>query len=1393
MSTEGGEGGDARPPAPAVAPPQAVSLSAGLHGAVVPFNHDQDDWSEYVERLEHYFAANDIVSADKQRAILLSAVGPPTYRLIRTLVSPDKVTDFTYSVLVEKARAHFNPKPSPIVKRYEFNTRRQGENEAVATYVAELRKIAEFCDYGPVLADMLRDRLVCGIANKTVQRRLLQEPALSFEKALDLALSAEAAEKDSRRLTGGADDKDLPAPVEHVKDRPTPRNKGNRYRRANPPQQPQQQGSHNSGKPDCYRCGSQHKQQDCPFKHYECHHCHKKGHLAKVCRQKKRESPPVPEQANMVEDEYSMFRVGSGRVKPLYATVTVNGIPLSMEVDTGASVSIISLETFQTIQNGDAILELKESNVRLQTYTGESIGTRGLTQVPVTHHGQTLSLPLTVTEGKGPTLLGRDWLEALRLDWRTIFTIGINTTLQSVLEEHSEVFRDELGKLQGVEAKIYVEEGACPRFEKSRPVPFAIREKVEEELSRLQALGVIQPVRFSDWAAPIVPVLKSDGRVRICGDYKVTINRAARLEKYPIPRIEELFASLAGGKTFSKLDLSHAYLQVPLDETSRRLVTINTHKGLFEYQRLPFGIASAPSIFQRVMENLLKGIPRVCVYLDDILVTGSTEEEHLSNLAQVLERLGTAGMRLKREKCAFMLDSVSYLGHVISSEGLRTGDLKVKAIVDAPDPKDLSELRSFLGMVNYYGKFLPNLATTLSPLYRLLRQSSAWRWGPKQKKAFRHVKKLLQSNRVLTHFDDRLPLLLECDASPYGLGAVLSHRMTDGTERPVCFASRTLTKAEQNYSHLDKEALAIIFGVKKYHQYLYGRPFEIKTDHKPLTHIFHESKGVPSMASGRIQRWALLLAAYDYRIHYRQGKANANADALSRLPLPSQNVHTPQPAELVHLMEHLSATPLSSAQIKAWTDGDPTLSQVRRWVQEGWPEQESESASREELLPYFRRKWELGVEEGCLVWGCRVVVPRVGRDLALQMIHEAHPGIVRMKSLARSYIWWPGLDKDIETCVKKCTICQSSRKDPPSAPIHPWPVPDKPWSRIHIDYAGPLEGKMFLLMTDAYSRWMEIHETHTSTSAATIHLLRRSFASLGLPEVIVSDNATAFTSSEFKDFLNRNGIRHILTPPYHPSSNGLVERSVQTFKEGLKRLKKGSLATRLTRFLFKYRITPHSSTGVSPAELMYGRKLRSPLDLLKPHPTNPANNTQNGQEAARDAQATPRSFSAGDCVYVRNYGDGPRWLPGRVVQTEGSVLYRVQLNDGRVQRRHIDQLRSRIADSADSTPQPDLELDGELPMGNSQLTDQETVTNSQDPSPDISTGTTDVPEPDISAEARPAESRSGTDELVPNTDPSQEVIPSEESPGPPSESLPTTVRRSTRVRQPPLRYDGSMH
>ena len=256
---------------------------------------------------------------------------------------------------------------------------------------------------------------------------------------------------------------------------------------------------------------------------------------------------------------------------------------------------------------------------------------------------------------------------------------------------------------------------------------------------------------------------------------------------------------MAGGKSFTKLDLAHAYTQIPLDELSKQYVTINTHKGLFRYNRLPFGVPAAPSIFQRTMEGLLQGIPYVSIYLDDILITGKSDEEHLATLDKVLSRLEEAGLRLKRSKCAFMLPSVEYLGHKISAKGLQPTGEKVRAVNEAPPPNNVSQLRSFLGLVNYYGKILPHLASTLKPLYSLLQKTKSFCWGPGQDKAFKEAKKLLTSQNLLAHFDATRELVLSCDASPYGLGAVLSHRALDGTDQPIAFASRTLSKAEQRY------------------------------------------------------------------------------------------------------------------------------------------------------------------------------------------------------------------------------------------------------------------------------------------------------------------------------------------------------------------------------------------------------------------------------------------------------------------------------------------------------------------------------------------------------------------------------------------------------------------
>ena len=440
---------------------------------------------------------------------------------------------------------------------------------------------------------------------------------------------------------------------------------------------------------------------------------------------------------------------------------------LPMEATTGASLSIISEETYCSLTKTPALLP---TQARLHTYTGELLPVLGSITVPVHHNHQQKILPLLVVKGGGPSLLGRDWLQHLHLDWKTIHQVCLIDVLHAVLDRYAGVFQEELGTLQGTKVKLLVDSSVPPKFCKPRPVPFAVRQKVETELQCLQDESVIEPVQFSQWATPIVPVVKQDGTVRICGDYKATINRALKSEVYPLPRIEDLFAAMAGGQLFSKIDLSHAYQQLVLEEESQKLVTITTHKGLFKYNRLPFGISTAPTVFQCVIENLLQGLKYVAVYLDDILITGRSRVEHLKILEEVLNQLEKAGMRLKKSKCKFLMTEIEYLGHRITKEGLKPTQLKVRALAQAPRLKNVSELKAFLGLVNYYGKFLPNLSTTLAPLHKFLMKGARYQWSQNHQSAFDIVKSQLASSKVLVHYDSDIDLVLSCDASPYGVG-----------------------------------------------------------------------------------------------------------------------------------------------------------------------------------------------------------------------------------------------------------------------------------------------------------------------------------------------------------------------------------------------------------------------------------------------------------------------------------------------------------------------------------------------------------------------------------------------------------------------------------------------
>nr|CDJ82258.1 RNA-directed DNA polymerase (reverse transcriptase) and Integrase domain containing protein [Haemonchus contortus] len=636
------------------------------------------------------------------------------------------------------------------------------------------------------------------------------------------------------------------------------------------------------------------------------------------------------------------------------------------------------------------------------------------------------------------------------------------------------------------------------------------------------------------------------------------------------------------------------------------------------------------------MDTLTAGLEGTAAYLDDIIVTGKSIEEHNSRLEAVFRRIQDFGFRLRLEKCSLLHTEIRYLGFIIDAEGRRPDPTKIEAIQRMPIPKDVSQ-------------------------------------------------KTLKSDLLLAHYDPTLPSIVAADASNYGIGAVLSQRFPDGREKAVYHASRALTPAQKKYSQIEKEALAILFAVQKFHRFIHGRHFTLRTDHKPLIAIFGTRKGVPVYTANRLQRWATMLLNYNFSIQYVKTSEFGQADALSRLI----GLHSPEPEDRViasvdadlcaEVMGSCRELPVSFGSVQAATTADHTLTQVIGYIRSGkWPKVNRESS----FWPYYNRRESLSTIGSCLLTSNRLVIPKSLQRRVLQVLHKAHPGQTRMKMLARSYVYWPSMEEDIEKLVRNCTTCAQQAKNPVKTELQSWPKPLTPWTRVHADFAGPLDGNFYLVIVDAFSKWPEIIQMNSITTSATIKAFSKVFAQFGNPQTLITDNGTQFTSAAFVDFCRRRGIKHVRSPPFHPQSNGQAERFVDTFKRGLAKLKGEEPTTEaLQAFLMAYRSTPCPSgpNHLSPAENFLGRRIRTELDLIMPSSEDSTGrrDTKMEDQFNKHHGAKPRHFDVDDAVFAKDYRQAKTtWTPGIIVRRLGNVMFQVRCGNS-LWTRHANQLRPR--------------------------------------------------------------------------------------------------------------------
>lgn len=809
--------------------------------------------------------------------------------------------------------------------------------------------------------------------------------------------------------------------------------------------------------------------------------------------------------------------------------------------------------------------------------------------------------------------------EAIKSESEVINELDINTQLSQsdiaklrrLMWTYTDVMSKgdlDIGRTDLVEHHIDTEAAdpiRLPPYRKS----FKEREELIKLVRKLKGQEIIRD-SVSPWASPVVLVRKRDGSWRFCVDWR-KLNKVTKKDSTPLPRIDDTLDRLSGAKFFTKIDLTSGYYQVELDEESKEKTAFETPDGHYEFNRLGMGLCNAPATFQRLMYKVLGNLmwTHSMAYLDDIVIFSKTFEEHIVHLEQVFEKLREAGLKVKPKKCSIAHRRLQYLGHIVDADGVRPDPANVEALTNYPQPKNVKQIQQFLGICGYYRRFINDFASLAKPLTALIHKNAKWEWSSQCTDSFIKLRSYLLQYPLLRHPDFSKPFMIYTDASAFGIGAILKQLDDKGKEVVVSYASRTLSRPEQNYSATERECLAIIFAVKKFRPYLYGTKFTVVTDHCSLCWLMKISQ-----PNGRLTRWSLCLQDFEYEVIYKNGRKHLDADALSRNPTGL----CPAPENALAISEGkiqciADDQEVDEAPLLVMTVEEVTSMRALQ-LQDNWSKElinciEAPQVSHPRNLRRAARCYE--VKDGLLhrkLWtdqGKKLVIclPKEHRKDALDTFHDCptggHLGIRKTWSKIRHRYFWPKIHAQVINYVQSCHACNSRKTDTqqPVGKLQPLPPVYHPFERVGLDKLGPLPesidgNKYIFVVTDYCTRTVIVKATPNGTAVeAAKFFLHDVILRYTAPKEIITDRGTEFINELFKSVTDFWSAKHRKTTAYHPRTNGLTERFNKILADMMSHYVSDDHKDwdRYLPFLVHaYNTSTHDTLGYSPAELLFG-------------------------------------------------------------------------------------------------------------------------------------------------------------------------------------------------------------